>query len=317
MNDFSSTYYEQLKKETINCPICTSADYKVVLNQDRYKMGLQTVICSYCGLIYINPRPTEAEMSSFYKNNYRNFYESVEVPTEDYIKNGPFIPRAKFVFSVLKPYLNDGTTILDVGCAEGTFLKLVESYNSSINTFGIEPSEGFGNYAKNQLKGSVFIGNYQEFSALNKKNSYDVIITTHVLEHILNPNEFLKTLKGFMHKDSILYIEVPNIMSDKLKGIGAIHIGHVLSLDIDTLRILLQKNDLEIIDTFLEGLPALTPSFSVVCKVNHNLKKLPYPTGYQIKQKQMLFKKRIVSGCNKPKTIILNRILSLIKRKFK
>lgn len=305
-------YYKNLKKKLINCPVCNNNSYKVLGNRDRYSMGVQTVICDKCSLIYLNPRPTEEEMANFYKNHYRNVYESIEIPTEEYIKKGPFIPRANFVLDVLRPYLSNSESFLDIGCAEGTLLKKVEIEFENIKTLGIEPSIGFGNYAKQQLKGEVFVGTYQEYLEDNEFSKYDVIATTHVLEHILKPKEYLNGIRAFMHDDSLLYIEVPNIANTKAMGIGNIHLGHVLYLDPITISLLLEECGFEIINIYTEDLPAKTPSMSVICKKGA-LKKVEFPSKKYINIKASVFKQKILGELN-TKSIKSNNIFNLIKR---
>ncbi|MDL0081294.1 class I SAM-dependent methyltransferase [Helicobacter sp. XJK30-2] len=39
--------------------------------------------------------------------------------------------------------------------------------------------------------------------------SFDLIICSHMLEHVSYPMEFMKKFLALMHKDSLLYIEVP------------------------------------------------------------------------------------------------------------
>jgi len=288
--------YNKLQKEQINCPVCDHNQFNVMHDNDRYGMGVQTVICNKCSLIYINPRPTELEMSKFYKNDYRKIYESIEVPNEYYIKNGLFIPRAKFVIKNLLPYLKSKNSFLDIGCAEGTLLKLVEEKFSGLKTQGIEPSVGFGNYAKEHINGDVFVGTYEEYCEQHhNKTKFDVIVTTHVLEHILNPKLFLKRIISLMHNESILYIEVPNIMHDKVCGIGNIHIGHVLSLDPQTIKILLDKCSLKVVDLFVENLPSVPPSMAVICvKKNSDNDYEQYPSKEFIINKFKVFRKKVV-----------------------
>ncbi|WP_157810847.1 class I SAM-dependent methyltransferase [Nonlabens sp. MB-3u-79] len=316
VKDFANTFYKGMHKEKVTCPLCDSNRLKKLYDNDRYQMGVQTVICKNCSLIHINPRPTEQEMVGFYKNHYRNFYESIDVPTSHYIANGPFIPRANFVYKVLNDYLNHANNILDVGCAEGTLLKLIEDSYPSIKTQGIEPSNGFGNYAKGQLRGEVFLGGYQEFVKQSPNIKFDIITTTHVLEHILSPKEFVESLKSMMHESSVLYIEVPNIMSDNLKGLGAIHLGHVLSYDSTTLKLLLNLCGLEVIDFYTEGLPALTPAMGVICKKANKYNKVTYSTPSIVDQKAKLFIERILpakeekrNSVKKKLKVLLNKLL--------
>lgn len=299
MTENPNIFYNTLKKEIIDCPICQSNHFTVLYNNDRYKMGVQTVICNQCSLIYINPRPIEEEMAEFYKNSYRKFYESIEVPTEEYINNGPFIPRAKFVLNVLKPYLSEANCFMDIGCAEGTLLNLIEEEYPKIKTYGIEPSTRFGEYANQKIKGKIFVNNYQKFIKQNPNQKFDILAITHVLEHILNPITFLENIKLMMRTDSILYIEVPNIMDNRVAGIGAIHIGHVLSFDPLTLKILLETCGFEIVEFFTKGLPAKTPAMSVICKLNINIEVTSFPGENAIRKKADWFIKRILGNQSK------------------
>jgi len=310
----SKNYYLNLKKEQINCPICDYKEFEVLANSDRYAMGVQTVICNNCSMIYINPRPTELEMNNFYKNHYRSFYEAIEIPTETYINNGPFKSRARFVKKVLKEYLKKSKTVLDVGCAEGTLLSMIESDYPNIHTQGIEPSLGFGEYAKQNLKGNVFIGSYQDFIKTLGNTEYDIVTSTHVLEHILNPKQYLLGLKKMMHIDSILYVEVPNIMNDKVNGLGAVHLGHVLSFDIQTLERLLNVCGFEVLGRFDKGLPAFTPAMALICKPSDNVKLVNVPSKKEIQVKSELFIKRVL-GKNR-KVIKSLKVLQKIKKRF-
>lgn len=297
----SSIFYKNLKKETIDCPVCKSESKSKLYDNDRYSMGVKTVICNKCSLIYINPRPTEAEMNKFYRFHYREFYEGVEIPTQDYINKGPFIPRAEFVLDTLKEYLLKSNSFIDIGCAEGTLLKNLESKYPNIETTGIEPSESFGNYAKENVRGEVFIGSYQKFIKETHNQKFDVLTTTHVLEHILDPKNYLIGLKEMMHQESVLYIEVPNIMDERAKGLGNIHIGHVLSLDPITLKILLEKCGFEVISLFTENLPAKTPAMAVICKMSNNKTPESFPSENVIKQKKEFFINQIVNTGVKPR----------------
>lgn len=313
----SSKYYKKIIKEKIDCPICDASNYSLLLKEDRYNMGVETVICNQCSLIYINPRPTESEMSDFYKLDYRKFYESIEVPTEEYIKNGPFFKRASFVLNSLKCFLNDAKTFIDIGCAEGSLIKMVEDNYSKIKTYGIEPSVGFGNFAKENVNGDIFIGTYQNFIKENTEEKFDILATTHVLEHILNPNEYLKALGSLMHEQSILYIEVPNIMDKRMKGIGNVHLGHVLSYDPRTIKILLENSGFEIIDIFTKELPALTPAMAVICKSKSCHDFVDYPSKKDIHEKALLFVKNIKnleSGIKQKKNF--KTTLSIFRKKI-
>ena len=56
--------------EKIKCIICDSDNSEYFLSiKDRFnKNDLYNLVRCFCGLIYLNPRPTELEINKFYQN---------------------------------------------------------------------------------------------------------------------------------------------------------------------------------------------------------------------------------------------------------
>ncbi|SDR69232.1 class I SAM-dependent methyltransferase [Christiangramia echinicola] len=289
-------YYRELEKEIIECPTCATTSFSVLCTKDRYSMDIQSVICKKCSLIYLNPRPTEVEMNNFYENHYRQLYESIKTPTKEYINEGPFIPRANFVLEKIKPYLNKAKSYLDIGCAEGTLIAKVENEHPNVKTFGLEPDKNFGNYAKENSKAEIFLGGYKSFLKEKRESNFDVITCTHVLEHILFPKEFLKGISCLMTQNSIFYIEVPNILDNRVKGVGSVHLGHVMSFDPESLEILLKLSGFEIVEFYEKGLPAKTPSMAIICRLARREQDVKLPSDEKINQKGKLFSTRVCEG---------------------
>lgn len=46
---------------------------------------------------------------------------------------------------------------------------------------------------------------------LDENDNFDLIILSHVLEHIVDPAEFIKQVISFLNNDGLLYIEVPSV----------------------------------------------------------------------------------------------------------
>ena len=261
-------YYTSLQKENIDCPVCASSKYVKISKGDRYQMGVETCGCNSCGLIFINPRPTKIEMDNFYRTNYRKYYESIETPTDEYVAKGPFIPRANFVVEKLAEHLDVKAEfkLLDIGCAEGSLLKRIGDTFPNALLYGIEPDPNFGEYARQTTRATISTGDFEELLGAEDLTEFDVVTFTHVLEHILEPHEFLQRIKKIMKPNALCYVEVPNIHNKRTKGRGHIHLGHVLSWSPQNLKWLLLKNNFGIVDAYLEGLPAKTPAMAYMVK---------------------------------------------------
>ena len=53
------------KFENINCPVCGSTNKDCIGKKDRYGLYYETNICTNCGLVYTNPRMTQASKNMF------------------------------------------------------------------------------------------------------------------------------------------------------------------------------------------------------------------------------------------------------------
>lgn len=261
-------YYNSLEKEEVNCPVCDSDDQTRLSKGDRYGMGVESRGCNRCGLIFINPRPTEKEMQKFYATNYRRYYESVEKPTDEYVQAGPFVPRANFVVDCISAhFVKDATfKVLDIGCAEGTLLKTISERFPNAELHGLEPDPNFAQFARERSGAKVLTGDFSEALTNGLESGFDLVTLTHVLEHVLNPTPFLQQIKAILKPTGYCYVEVPNISNDRTRYLGHVHLGHVLSFSPQNLSQLLCSNGLAIENEYLSGLPAKTPAMGFMTR---------------------------------------------------
>ena len=145
-----SVKYAQLEKEEVPCVLCNSNHHHKLFVGDRYGMGIRTVNCGQCGLVYVNPRPTESEMDRFYAACYRPFYENTDTPNEAYIERFGFREKARVVIDHIDRAIRERLRethplcVLDIGCSEGSVLKeFRERIGNNVALYGIEPSETF------------------------------------------------------------------------------------------------------------------------------------------------------------------------------
>ncbi len=98
--------------------------------------------------------------------------------------------------------------ILDVGCADG---KLLGRFNDKFDIYGVDISSRFVKFAKrNGLKAKV--------ADLEKKipfpdDFFDVIVIHHVLEHVLNTDNFLSECNRVLTKNGVILLTFPNVSS--------------------------------------------------------------------------------------------------------
>lgn len=193
----------------IHCPICDSSEFTSILvgedtllnNQGEFNI----VRCNSCGLIYLNPQPTEETLGVYYSGNYpANSVDNLR----EIIKPGSF--KSKFfrllylsLYKHISKQLNEfkklqkDTKLLDVGCGNGGFLYFMKE-SVGVNGHGVEMSKKAAEFASKEIGLTVFNSNFLKADLVDK---YDVVTAFHYFEHELYPNEVLQKLHKVMKKD--------------------------------------------------------------------------------------------------------------------
>lgn len=225
--------------KTIPCPICNSTDFSLVSDLDRYGIPIKTVCCSSCGLVFVNPQPSKEWTEMFYKNHYRNLYEEVDIPSREYCERKDMAWKHRQSIAFFSEYLDPTGNILDIGAADGAFLRLFREKFPTWELSGIEPNAKFVNFVSKEydlpsLKAGLFPQD------LEGSTRYDFLHVSHVFEHILEPLNFLKACWERLAEDGMLYLEVPNALNFR-KSYRSVHIAHVFHYCPKTLEAILNK----------------------------------------------------------------------------
>lgn len=159
-----------------------------------------TLCCANCGLIFLDYRFSDSEMSNLYKNyrdeeyvNLRDYYEPGYKERNKLILNGN--NYISLVEEFLKPYLKFPISILDYGGDTGKNTP----FRNGENKIDIYEISGIDTLPYTNL--------VTKEDAFNKK--YDLIICSNVLEHVSFPQIIINELELLMNKDSLLYIDLP------------------------------------------------------------------------------------------------------------
>jgi len=191
------------------CNLCGyNRSFKVGL-RGRFNSRVNTVVCLRCGLVFEKLQMDENERKEFYSSKYHSIYSKTNVPDADMGEK-----KSLERLAVLQKYVRiENKKILEVGCANGIFLKLCEENGAQV--LGIEPSDNYAKFAKEQFGLHIFTGTIETYrnSDYRSENMFDIICLFHVLEHVSDPNFELQWFHKKLSSNGLLYLEVPNIFT--------------------------------------------------------------------------------------------------------
>ncbi|MCL2180586.1 MAG: class I SAM-dependent methyltransferase [Treponema sp.] len=193
--------------------LCGGLDFKPALECE----GFSFVRCSLCGLVQRNPQPLKAEIIERYSKTFGNDYLSYEIANEESflnlqrlaLKDSGFEKLEKNLFNAAK---EDKPSVLDIGCATGSLLASLRDSGWRVTGVEISPCAG---YARNVR--AIDVRNTALEECGFPAGSFDVILASHLIEHLNDPGAFLGEVYRILKNGGYIFITTPNIDSFQAK----------------------------------------------------------------------------------------------------
>lgn len=209
----SSAKNSQSLPATVACTGCGAAEHVTILEQDDVPVhqnllyftreeavacrrgNLRLDVCNTCGLVF----------NSRFQSELLDYAESFENSQD----NSPaFLKHMNEIAAMLVDrYALQGKRVLELGCGKGAFLKLITTVGGMVGR-GFDPTyEGDLSPAPHlEFVKGFFPGSQPWWNP-------DLIVCRHVLEHVINPLSFMKSLRQAIGDKHVpIYFEVPNVM---------------------------------------------------------------------------------------------------------
>lgn len=222
------------------------------------KRSYDLIKCENCKTLFTYPVPSQDEIDQIYKEQYFYGAHKITVGEKRY--------RAKKMASYVSRF-SSIKTALDVGSMYGFLIDELNRRNIRCAGIDIDP-EAVAYCKKNNIPvESISLEGYLE----KPGGSHDLIILSHVLEHLFDPKEKLIAIREKLNDGGKLLIAVPNIEAWTRKIFGnywgywdvPIHLTH---FNKSTLRNLLESSGFEIVDVRTVGGSSLL-FFSTLAKM--------------------------------------------------
>lgn len=200
------------------CPICKNENWL-----KAYKVKQWDIVeCSGCHLARVDNPTLGDRRKDIYskekviarnvkkKSKSQNFSRFMKRMFKKMTKRN----KLKIFYEGLSRQLPNGAKVLDVGCGDGSFLKLLKDRFSCT---GVEISEYLADLAR-KAGIEVFVGDFTKLDLADKK--YDGITLISIIEHLDAPWDALKKCFDIMDEKGILLLKTVNYscFNRKIKG---------------------------------------------------------------------------------------------------
>jgi SAM-dependent methyltransferase len=186
------------------CPVCQGVRIYYLFSTG----GHRVVRCEDCGLVFLNPQPSDDELARIYSANYflGSESEAGRISASE-LKQA----TARLYLSEIGRYHgSECGRLLEVGCGEGDFLVSAEAEGWQVT--GVEFSPAACERAQQRLKsGRVLCGELQ--SAGLAPELFDLCVVSDVIEHVRSPLDFLREIHRVLKPGGTLFIATPSIDS--------------------------------------------------------------------------------------------------------
>jgi SAM-dependent methyltransferase len=93
---------------------------------------------------------------------------------------------------------------------------LDELSNRYTSVVGIEPSQQLSYYSQNILGIHTYVSSLSQYLKIYPHRQFDIVTSLHVIEHVINPKQYVKDLMKLLKPGGLLYLETPNADSHLL-----------------------------------------------------------------------------------------------------
>jgi len=168
------------------------------------KIRNRIVRCNKCGLVRSNPILSEDIIASLYSESRVNYEDLVGYLRKTY---GFYLQLA------LKKCIRT-ERFLDIGCGNGFMLEEAQMQGCK-EVFGVEPGKEAANQASDKVRKRIKTSLFKR--GLFPEDYFDCISCFHTLDHVVDPEDFLRTVFSILKPGGVCLFIVHNVDSLQAK----------------------------------------------------------------------------------------------------
>lgn len=193
----------------LRCPICHQTDHFEAF-ETRLKYGLGEAYlyakCKCCGLLF-DPDHLSPKL---------NYAQQEYVDLRRYLEYDANILFFAYLLTILRAAVTKPgqatLRLLEIGSGPGFILDIARFMGN--DAYGIEPNHRMVEWARSALSLKIDQGYFDRNTRL--EGHFDAVLATEVLEHVLDPSEFLKAIADCLGPSGVFVLTTPNSDSREL-----------------------------------------------------------------------------------------------------
>lgn len=168
-----------------NCPVCGAKTRRYAQHPEAEL--LRCDICTHVFSEQLGTAGSDIYDPTYFQDTHKNWFANPNIALFDWI---------------LENVPNSATSLVDVGCGNGGFLRYVKSRRPDLELWGIDLT------ANEEVDGIRFVQTDAVEAKIDRK--FDVIVTQAVIEHIPDVRSFCNQLVKLSHEGSLVFVMTLN-----------------------------------------------------------------------------------------------------------
>jgi len=216
---------QALPTSPLRCALCDETAARVVYRDTVPEIGntFELVRCRGCGLIRIDPAPTDDALREY----YRAYAQHMVAGGRRVMDDAEALARAGSDVCDLERWHAPGR-LLDIGCGGGHILRAAVARGWRV--FGTEAGEEAVSALRAEF-GADRIAVAGEETRAFAGVRFDAVIMRHVLEHVRDPVAALRGVRDVLAPRGVLLCEVPDVGATRIRLrhrplMGQLHLWH-------------------------------------------------------------------------------------------
>jgi len=188
----------RIDQDSSLCPLCRSKGTKLIC---RLEKKVKIVECKFCQIAYTSPPPKQPDYEDL---DHHSGLPDCDIDPLSLAERLPRQWKKSLLMQakLIQTHCLDARTVLEIGCGRGLLLALLRRLGFDV--YGIEPNMAASQYCN---RFEIPVHNAYFSKSLNHKQQIDIVILSHVLEHVIDPKSFVIDIVTTLEPKYLLLVQ--------------------------------------------------------------------------------------------------------------